>query len=97
MAGSQLAQSLSEYEAGLAVHLEHLLNGVDIGCCPQVQTQLVLVGRSHDLLQQEVEGQVREGGAREDGEKSVFRCPILVSKNCVSVCVCALPWLSAPW
>lgn len=64
---------LSEDEAGLAVHLEHLLYGVDVGRRPQVQTQLVLVGRSHDLLHQEEEGQVRGGLAKEDGRRQEER------------------------
>lgn len=66
-------QSLSEDEAGLAVHLENLLYSVDVGCRPQVQTQLVLVGRSHDLLQRGGEEQVRGGGAKEDRESSEER------------------------
>lgn len=45
--------SLCEGEAGLVVNLEHLLDGVDVRRRPQVQTQVVLVGRPHDLLHEE--------------------------------------------
>lgn len=41
---------LCDDQAGLAVNLEHLLDGVDVRRRPQVQTQVVLVGCSHDLL-----------------------------------------------
>lgn len=65
-----MALSLGEDETGLAVHLEHLLYGVDVGSRSQVQTQLVLVGRPHDLLQPE------GGGARGEG-KSLFHSPVV--------------------
>lgn len=41
---------LCEDQACLAVDPEHLLDGVDVRGRPQVQTQVVLVGCSHDLL-----------------------------------------------
>ena len=44
--------TLCEDEAGLAVNLEHLLDGVDVRRRPQVQAQVVLVGCSHDLLRE---------------------------------------------
>ena len=44
---------LCEGKAGLVVHLEDLLDGVHVGCRPQVQAQVVLVGRAHDLLKGE--------------------------------------------
>lgn len=42
---------LCEGQASLIVHFEDLLDGVDISGRPQVQTQVVLGGRAHDLLQ----------------------------------------------
>lgn len=42
--------TLCEDEAGLAVNLEDLLDGVDVRRRPQIQTQVVLVGCPHDLL-----------------------------------------------
>ncbi|KAK6329424.1 hypothetical protein J4Q44_G00014020 [Coregonus suidteri] len=44
---------LCDGDAGLVVDLEHLLDGVDVRSRPQVQTQVVLTGRTHDLLQGE--------------------------------------------
>lgn len=32
------------------VHFEDFFNGVDIGCCPEVQPKVILVGCAHDLL-----------------------------------------------
>lgn len=43
---------LCEGEPGLVVDLEDLLNGVDVGSRPEVQAQVVLAGRAHDLLKQ---------------------------------------------
>lgn len=51
---------LCEDEAGLAVNLEDFLDGVDVRRRPQVQTQVVLVGCSHDLLHRDGGG----GGRR---------------------------------
>lgn len=47
--------NLCEGEAGLAVNLEDLLDGIDVRRRPQVQTQVILVGCSHDLLHEEEE------------------------------------------
>lgn len=47
-----LLPSLCEDEARLVVNLEDFLDGVDVRRRPQVQTQVVLLGRSHDLLQE---------------------------------------------
>lgn len=44
--------SLCEGQASFVVDLEDFLDGVDVGCCPQVQAQVVLIGCAHDLLQQ---------------------------------------------
>lgn len=44
-------EDLCEGQSGLVVHLEDLLNGIDVSCCPEVQAQVVLVGCTHDLLQ----------------------------------------------
>lgn len=41
---------LCEGEPGLVVDLEDLLDGIDVGGRPQVQAQVVLAGRAHDLL-----------------------------------------------
>lgn len=46
---SWMEVSLCEDEAGLAVNLEDLLDGVDVRRRPKVQTQVVLVSCSHDL------------------------------------------------
>lgn len=43
---------LCEGQPGLVVHFEDLLDGVDVGGRPQVQAQVVLGGRAHDLLQE---------------------------------------------
>lgn len=43
-------ERLSEDESGLVVNLENLLDGVDVRCRPQIQTQVVLLSRPHDLL-----------------------------------------------
>lgn len=44
---------LCEGEPGLVVDLEDLLDGVDVRGRAQVQTQVVLAGRAHDLLQEQ--------------------------------------------
>lgn len=44
---------LCEGEPGLVVDLEDLLDGVDVRGRPQVQTQVVLAGRAHDLLRKQ--------------------------------------------
>lgn len=44
---------LCEGEAGLVVHLEDLLDGVDVGGRAEVQAQVVLAGRAHDLLKEQ--------------------------------------------
>lgn len=44
---------LCEGKAGLIVDIEHLLNGVDVGGRPEVQTQVVLARRAHDLLEEQ--------------------------------------------
>lgn len=41
---------LCEGQPSLVVHFEDLLDGIDVGGCPQVQTQVVLGSRAHDLL-----------------------------------------------
>ena len=41
---------LCEGEPGLVVDFEDLLDGVDVGGRPEVQTQVVLACRAHDLL-----------------------------------------------
>lgn len=41
---------LCEDEASLVVNLENLLDGIDVRCRPQIQTQVVLVSCPHDLL-----------------------------------------------
>lgn len=45
-------RTLCEDEPRVTVHLEDLLDGVDVRRRPQVQTQLVPAGRLHDLLQE---------------------------------------------
>lgn len=45
-------RTLCEDEPRITVHLEDLLDGVDVRRRPQVQTQLVTAGRLHDLLQE---------------------------------------------
>lgn len=42
---------LCEGQPGFVVDLEDLLDGVDVGGRPQVQTQVVLARCAHDLLQ----------------------------------------------
>ena len=49
--GSTRIGRLCEGEPGLVVNLEDLLDGVDVGRRPQIQAQVVLAGRAHDLLQ----------------------------------------------
>lgn len=44
---------LCEGEPGLVVDLEDLLDGVDVRGRAQVQTQVVLAGRAHDLLEEQ--------------------------------------------
>lgn len=44
---------LCEGKPGLIVDIEHLLNGVDVGRRPEVQTQVVLARRAHDLLEKQ--------------------------------------------
>lgn len=46
-----MAGRLCEGEPRFVVDLENLLDGVDVGGRPQVQTQVVLACRAHDLLQ----------------------------------------------
>lgn len=72
--------NLCEGEAGLAVNLEDLLDGVDVRCRPQVQTQVVLVRCSHDLLHEEEEG-CREGGRTEGtrGQKRKQRDTLILT------------------
>ena len=41
---------LCEGEPGLVVDLEDLLDGVDVRRRPEVQTQVIAVSRTHDLL-----------------------------------------------
>lgn len=41
---------LCEGQSSLVVHFEDLLDGIDVGSRPQVQSQVVLGGRAHDLL-----------------------------------------------
>lgn len=45
------AACLCEGQPSLIVHLEDLLDGVDVGGRPQVETQVVLGGCAHDLLE----------------------------------------------
>lgn len=45
---------LCKGQPSLIVHFEDLLNGVDVSGRPQVQTQVVLGGRAHDLLHNKV-------------------------------------------
>lgn len=48
---TQVTQArLCEDKTGLVVNLENLLDGVDVRCRPQIQTQVVLVSCPHDLL-----------------------------------------------
>lgn len=61
-----MTSCLCEGEPGLVVHFEDLLDGVDISGRPQVQTQVVLAGRAHDLLKRQGE----ENGKK----KTVIRC-----------------------
>lgn len=44
---------LCEGEPGLVVDLEDLLDGIDVRGGPEVQTQVVLAGRAHDLLKKQ--------------------------------------------
>lgn len=48
--GTRRRVRLCEDEASLVVNLENLLDGVDVRCRPQIQTQVVLVRCPHDLL-----------------------------------------------
>lgn len=41
---------LCEGYTSFIVHFEDFLYGVDIGSCSQVQSQIILHGRAHDLL-----------------------------------------------
>lgn len=43
---------LCKGQASLIVDFEDFLNRIDIGSCSQVQTQVVLHGSPHDLLEQ---------------------------------------------
>lgn len=53
-----MVSHLCEGEPSLVVDLEDLLDGVHIGSCPQVQTEVVLARCSHDLLQKKMMTQV---------------------------------------
>lgn len=63
MAGSRRAEGaggmcaaflrLCEGEPGLVVDLEDLLDGVDVRGRAEVQAQVVLAGRAHDLLKEQ--------------------------------------------
>lgn len=44
---------LCEGEPRFVVDFEDLLDGVHVGGRPQVQTQVVLAGRAHDLLRRQ--------------------------------------------
>lgn len=44
---------LCEGKACFVVHFEDFFNGVDIGCCSEVQPEVILVGCAHDLLKGE--------------------------------------------
>lgn len=48
----RIVGNLCKGQPGLIVHLEDLLDGVDVSCSPQIQAQVVLVCRAHDLLQE---------------------------------------------
>lgn len=48
----KIVGDLCKGQAGLIVHLEDLLYGVDVSRRPQIQAQVVLVCRAHDLLQE---------------------------------------------
>lgn len=45
---------LCKGQASLIVHLEDLLDGIDVSCRPQIQAQVVLVCRAHNLLQRKI-------------------------------------------
>lgn len=65
---------LCKGQPSLIVHFEDLLDGVDVSGRPQVQTQVVLGGRAHDLLHNKV------GEEREGTNQSIYRC-VHVKKN----------------
>lgn len=47
---------LCEGEPSLIVDFEDLLNSIDVGGCPQVQTKVVPAGCAHDLLEEKNRG-----------------------------------------
>lgn len=47
---------LCEGHASFVVHLEDFLDRIDIGSCSQVQSQVILHGRAHNLLEQRGKG-----------------------------------------
>lgn len=51
---------LCEGKSSLIVDFEDLLDGVDVGGRPKVQTQVVLARCAHDLLQKEEENTLNE-------------------------------------
>lgn len=48
----RIVGNLCKGQAGLIIHLEDLLYGIDVSCRPQIQAQVVLVCGAHDLLQE---------------------------------------------
>lgn len=51
---------LCEGKACFVVHFEDFFNGVDIGCCSEVQPEVILVGCAHDLLKGEKKSSVNK-------------------------------------
>lgn len=63
---------LCEGEPRLVVDLEHLLDGVDVRRRPQVQAQVVLARRAHDLLK--TTGSDVVTGSRSEGSHAHCGC-----------------------
>lgn len=73
-----LSRPLCEGYPGLVIHLEDLLDCIDVCRSPQVQTQVVLVGNAHDLLRR----QFWEGGLAHS--MMSYRTRMQKSKKCLS-------------
>lgn len=89
-----MTSCLCEGEPGLVVHFEDLLDGVDISGRPQVQTQVVLAGRAHDLLKRQGE----ENGKKKNSNKMCLAFLIVhMSIDYTNTHLYLLPWQTSPW
>lgn len=72
-AGQECGRSLHlcEGKPRLVVDLEDLLDGVDVRGRPQVQTQVVLAGRAHDLLKKQRDHVALVTASRHTGPQEV--------------------------